>query len=160
MEKTFIINLQKLPKCFYDIMNLISLPFHLKFYTIITVVLYYQNLITSSQVFLLISSELIVGVIKYIVRRNRPFNKYKEIKNRDWTYIDYYSFPSGHTFNAFLLFYILEQNKIITNKLMFIPYLVAFSRLCLGVHYPTDVLAGGILAKIIYLASFNLNGQI
>ena len=160
MEKTFIINLQKLPKCFYDIMNLISLPFHLKFYTIITVVLYYQNLITSSQVFLLISSELIVGVIKYIVRRNRPFNKYKEIKNRDWTYIDYSSFPSGHTFNAFLLFYILEQNKIITNKLMFIPYLVAFSRLCLGVHYPTDVLAGGILAKIIYLASFNLNGQI
>ena len=153
MEKSFIINLQKLPSFVYKIMNIISLPFHLKFYSIIMMILYYQNLITSSQVFLLISSQLIVGVIKYLVKRTRPFNEYKEIKNKDWTFIDYYSFPSGHTFNAFLLFYILYENKIITNYLMFIPYLVALSRIVLGVHYPTDVIGGAILAKLIFLLS-------
>jgi membrane-associated phospholipid phosphatase len=152
MEKSFIINLQKLPKPVFKIMNIISVPFHLKFFSIIMMILYYHNLITSSQVFLLISSQLIVGVIKYIVRRVRPYNEHKKIKNKDWTFIDYYSFPSGHTFNAFLLFYILYENKIITNYLMFIPYLVALSRLALGVHYPTDVLGGAILAKLIFRA--------
>ena len=156
MEKSFIVNLQKLPKLVFKIMNIISLPFHLKFFSIIMMILYYQNLITSSQVFLLISSQLIVGVIKYLVKRVRPYNEYKEIKNKDWTFLDYYSFPSGHTFNAFLLFNILLENKIITNTLMFIPYLVALSRLGLGVHYPTDVLGGAILAKIIFLASYTI----
>lgn len=151
MEKAFIINLQKLPDPFHKFMNLVSLPFHLKFFTIIMMILYYQNLITASQVFLLISSQLIVCVIKYLVKRPRPYIECNEIENKDSSKIDYYSFPSGHTFNAFLLFFILNDNKIISDNYIFAPCLVAFSRICLGVHYPTDVLGGAILAKLIFL---------
>lgn len=150
MEKAFIINLQKMPDPIFAIMNLFSLPFHLKFFTIIMVVLYYQNLITSSQVFILISSQLLVGVIKYIVKRDRPFIEDELIENKDITMIDYYSFPSGHTFNAFLLYFILKENNIINNYYIFVPCLVGLSRLTLGVHYPTDILAGGILAKLVF----------
>jgi membrane-associated phospholipid phosphatase len=31
----------------------------------------------------------------------------------------------------------------------FIPYLVGFTRVVLGVHYPSDVVAGAILAKLL-----------
>lgn len=52
-----------------------------------------------------------------------------------------YSFPSGHTIASFEASVVLLKN----NKLMGIPavilaFLIAFSRLYLYVHYPTDVI--------------------
>jgi membrane-associated phospholipid phosphatase len=149
-EKKFIYNnLQNFPALIYTISNLLSLPFHLNFFSLIVVILYYKNFINSGQIFLLISSQLLIIVIKYLVKRDRPFIN-SDIINREWMKVDYYSFPSGHTFNAFLLFYFLKQNGLIENNLISIsPYLVGMSRVLLGVHYPSDVIAGGILAKIL-----------
>ena len=78
-----------------------------------------------------------------------------KIKNIEKLKLDYYSFPSGHTLNAFLLFYVLRHNGLVNNYFKVIPYLVGISRVVLGVHYPTDVIAGGLLAKALILISSN-----
>ena len=71
--------------------------------------------------------------------------------NIEWFKVDHYSFPSGHTFNAFLLFYILNHNGFLIGYMYYlIPYLVGLSRIVLKVHYISDVLVGGLLAKMIY----------
>lgn len=58
---------------------------------------------------------------------------------------DSYSFPSGHSQVAatvwFGLAYYLKQ-KPLKILCVFLAFLVAFSRLYLGLHYPADVLAG------------------
>ena len=155
MEESFIVNLQKTPKSVFDAMNVISFPFHLKFFIIIITILYYENLITFDQFGLLLIGQVINGGLKYTIRRKRPYMSSNKIVNYEKLKLDYYSFPSGHTFNAFLLFYILRYNGLINNYFKVIPYLVAISRISLGVHYPTDVIAGGILAKLIFLSYEN-----
>lgn len=61
-----------------------------------------------------------------------------------------FSFPSGHTLSsfeaAFVLFY---MDRRIGIGALFLAALIAFSRLYLFVHYPTDVLGGFLLAGVI-----------
>jgi undecaprenyl-diphosphatase len=156
MEDPFIINLQKSPHIVFKIMNAISFPFHLKFYSVIILILYYESIIALPEVLLLFVGQITVGLIKFLVKRKRPYNNNSKIKNKEHLKLDYYSFPSGHTFNAFLLFYILRNTGIINNNYKIIPYFVAISRVVLGVHYPTDVIGGAILAKLLfYLFEYN-----
>jgi phosphatidylglycerophosphatase B len=65
-----------------------------------------------------------------------------------------YSFPSGHTFNAFLLatvlaFSIKRSRKINLNKYYFVPFIwavaIGVSRVALGAHAPIDVTFGGAM---------------
>ena len=96
---------------------------------------------------------LIFGVIvtnlllKNIVARPRPFAEIEALIPLIAKPTDF-SFPSGHTTASFAVALVMLRMlpKKIGIPAVVLAALVAFSRLYLGVHYPTDVLAGFVVA--------------
>ncbi len=81
--------------------------------------------------------------LKNLVARTRPYEVVEGLvllseKQRD------YSFPSGHTCASFAAagVYWRMLPKKFGIPLVILAAMIAFSRLYVGVHYPTDVLAG------------------
>ena len=63
-----------------------------------------------------------------------------------------YSFTSSHACNSFGLFAIISliiRNRALSLSLLLWAVLNSFSRIYLGVHFPGDILCGGILGCII-----------
>ena len=87
--------------------------------------------------------------LKNIIARPRPFNVNPELV----TLIKHpssFSFPSGHTsgsLTAAMVLYHLMPKKIGVPAVV-LATMIAFSRMYIGVHYPTDVL-GGIAVAVI-----------
>jgi undecaprenyl-diphosphatase len=64
--------------------------------------------------------------------------------------LDEFSFPSGHTLHAVAFTLIATANYPDLSLLLFpLAALIAASRLVLGLHYPSDVLAGGAIGGVI-----------
>lgn len=65
---------------------------------------------------------------------------------------DQFSFPSGHTMAAFVLAGICTAHfGVIAAPLYIWASLVAISRVILGVHFPSDLLAGALIGSSIVL---------
>lgn len=91
-------------------------------------------------------SHLFVQLLKNSVCRLRPKDVLVNINTFDVA-LDYYSFPSGHTTAAFAIATTLALNLPVLAAICFpIAFIIAISRLYLGVHYPSDVLAGMAIA--------------
>jgi undecaprenyl-diphosphatase len=75
----------------------------------------------------------------------------KNYSNKEHTSVtDVYSFPSGHTFLA-TVFSLLMLKKYPKEFLFnIVSVLVGFSRIFLGVHYPTDIIGGIIFGFIVF----------
>jgi membrane-associated phospholipid phosphatase len=89
---------------------------------------------------------IITSGLKYAVNRARPYKTYADI--HPYSYDGDPSFPSGHTSYAFSLATIvsLEYKKwyIIVPAYAWAAT-VGYSRVYLGEHYPSDVLAGAVV---------------
>lgn len=71
--------------------------------------------------------------------------------------LDRFSFPSGHTLHAVgFSVVVLAYYPFLAWLVVPFTLLVAASRLVLGLHYPTDVLAGAVIGASIASASFGL----
>lgn len=96
--------------------------------------------------FMLITGNMI---LKPLVARLRPFTVNTAVELLIPPPTDF-SFPSGHTYASFAsASAIFRNNRKIGIPALILASLIAFSRLYLYVHYPTDVLFGilfGILA--------------
>jgi undecaprenyl-diphosphatase len=92
---------------------------------------------------------VIYKFIKGKTLRPRPFNVYPAIICAGKT-LDQFSFPSGHTMHA-VAFSIVVLAHYPGLFWLVVPFavLVALSRPILGLHYPSDVLAGAVLGGVI-----------
>ena len=69
--------------------------------------------------------------------------------------LDAFSFPSGHTLHAVAFTLVaLAYYPALAPVLIVFTLLTAASRVVLGLHYPSDVLAGAVLGASIAGASF------
>jgi membrane-associated phospholipid phosphatase len=103
-------------------------------------------------------SSLITAILKKTIKEDRPHTTYPDIQNI--TSGGSYSFPSGHTSDAFALatsisvaypkWYIIAPSFTWASA-------VGYSRMHLGVHYPKDVIAGAIVGSGSAYLSYKLN---
>jgi undecaprenyl-diphosphatase len=133
------------------------------FWIIISIILYFFGSqkgkdVAKRMIIILLVTTLITQLVKNWVMRPRP---YTELSNLVLLGLGTdYSFPSGHTSTSTAMAYLLsrEYKKWI---FMLIPVVVAFTRLYIGVHYPSDVLGGFLLGFFIaYLLEYFFNLKI
>lgn len=81
--------------------------------------------------------------LKNIVGRSRPYDMIQGLVPLVGKPMDY-SFPSGHTASSFAAAWVLYRRlpKRFGIPALVLAGLIGVSRLYVGVHYPTDVLAG------------------
>ena len=100
-----------------------------------------------------VGAQVLDETLKLVFHRHRPaaFFGYRDPAS--------YSFPSGHAFSSSCFYGVLaaivgarmdsrRQRILVWATVAFLVLLIGFSRVYLGVHYPSDVLAGYAAAVI------------
>lgn len=99
------------------------------------------------------ATNVVQVVVKQGVRRPRPHLETPHLPFRVHA-PDRFSFPSGHSMNAFAFAAVISpDHALLAPGLGLVAASVGASRVVLGLHYPTDVMAGAVLGSLIGLAA-------
>ena len=103
-----------------------------------------------------LTATLLYKWLKHKTHRPRPAQVHQDV----WVTgkpLDFFSFPSGHTLHA-VVFSVVALNYYPQLAFILLPFtmMVAMSRVILGLHYPSDVLAGAAIGYLLALLSIQL----
>lgn len=94
--------------------------------------------------------------LKFIFHRTRPHTIFVENMR-----IKSYSFPSGHAYGGLVIYGLLAYlahkylphpwNSIVAAGLTILTFIIGISRVYLGAHFPSDVLAGWLFGAVTLL---------
>jgi membrane-associated phospholipid phosphatase len=96
-------------------------------------------------------------VLKYGIHRERPYSRYPDIEKLSDDSTP--SFPSGHTTSAFCT--ATSLSLMYPKWYVIVPsyswaVAVGYSRMHMGMHYPSDVLMGAIIGTASSFLSFKV----
>lgn len=104
-------------------------------------------------------------LLKHLINRVRPYEVIEGLTSLVGKQSDS-SFPSGHTSSSFACWIALtlslpmvtdlKKTRIYSILMLVFSVIMGFSRLYVGVHYPTDILGGMVLGILYGLAGYYL----
>jgi undecaprenyl-diphosphatase len=106
-----------------------------------------KNRRTSFLMLVALFTSFVLGeeILKHIFQRPRPFLSLEGV-NLLVAAPGSFSFPSGHTANAFASSLVIARKvPRLAWAVLLLAVVIAFSRVYVGVHYPLDILGGGLL---------------
>jgi membrane-associated phospholipid phosphatase len=114
---------------------------------------YWKNLVVDLGIGVIVTA-LIVMTIKFTVKRRRPVGEWGRIYRNT----DPHSFPSGHAARAVMLATLAVGLAPPWLGLLLVIWapLVGLARVLLGVHYPSDVIAGMFIGLCLGLILLRL----
>ena len=99
---------------------------------------------------------ILYKIVKRWIARPRPFRVCEGLRECARS-LDEFSFPSGHTLHSVAFSFILTAYYPAFAIFVWpLTLLIAASRIILGLHYPSDVIVGGLIGVTTAAISFNL----
>lgn len=107
-----------------------------------------------SLIFIWVFAAIFERVIKVIINRQRPFQAFQGVENKQPRPPKDPSFPSGDAMRIWyvcmLFIFVLGPTWYSISIALITAALVSLGRIAMGVHYPLDVLAGSGLGLMAY----------